>query len=235
MTTEKNSEFHIPLAARVATAAIRFVCFPFVDFFFKVLNRSRAIGVENIRNVDKGLVIASNHISGVDTLLIPAYSINRFSLTPYCAPAKEELFKIPVVGLLIRMWGSFPVKRRVRDIQSMKRIAYYATNYQVMLFPEGTRSKTGELLKGRAGAGWVIYIARPVVIPTLVINTNHYFWPGRKKPWFGVPYTVVFGEPVNLDRFYEMPECKETSKAIAEEIMNAIAGLKEKHKDLYID
>jgi 1-acyl-sn-glycerol-3-phosphate acyltransferase len=103
-----------------------------------------------------------------------------------------------------------------------------------MLFPEGTRSKTGDLLKGRAGAGWVVYKARPTVIPTLVINTQHYLWPGKKGPWFGVPYTLVFGEPMDLSRFYEMPECKATSQQIVNAVMEEIGKLKEKHKDLYI-
>lgn len=211
----------------------RFMAFPFTDFFLKVLNRSRAIGLENIPK-HGGVMIASNHVSGVDTILIPTLAIRRFSTMPFLPPAKEELFRVPVVRTLIGLWGAFPVKRRARDFEAMKKIAVYAKNYQVMIFPEGTRSKTGKLLRGRAGVGWVIYNSRPVVIPTLVINTEKFFWPGRPRPWFGIPYTAVFGEPLDLSRFYEMPDNKETSQAISDEIMKAIAALKEKHKDLYM-
>jgi 1-acyl-sn-glycerol-3-phosphate acyltransferase len=232
---EKESEFYISPTIRFLTAVARFVCYPLVDFFLKVINRSRAIGLENISGLNGGVAFASNHVSGVDTLLIPIFAAKRFSIEPFCAPGKEELFKIPVVGLILRIWGSFPVKRRSRDLKSMRRISYYCQHYRTMLFPEGTRTKTGELGKGRSGAGWVIYNAKTTVIPTLVINTENYFWPGRKRPWFQVPYTVVFGAPLNLDRFYAMPDGKETSQAIVEEVMKAIAALKEKHKDLQIE
>ncbi len=216
-------------------AAARLACFPFVDFFFKVVNRSRAIGLENIAGLNGGVVIASNHVSWVDTLLVPAYAAKRFSIEPFCAPGKEELFKVPLLGTIIKLWGSFPVKRRARDFTSMRRIEYLSSHYRVMLFPEGTRSKTGELGRGRSGVGWIVYNAKPVVIPALVINTEKYFWPGRKRPWFRIPYTMVFGAPLNLDRFYAMPDDKETSQAIVDEIMKEIAALKEKHKNLYLD
>ena len=206
---------------------------PIFDVFFRLVNRSRAIGIENLPR-NGGVMIASNHVSGVDTVLIPLYAIMRFSFMPFMAPAKEELFRAPVIKWLIWLWGAFPVKRRARDYEAMKKIAYCCRKYQVMIFPEGTRSKTGELLRGRAGVGWIVYASRPTVIPTLVINTDRFFWPGKPRPWFGIPYYIVFGEPLNLSRFYEMPDCKETSQAIADEIMKAIAALREKHRDLYL-
>ncbi len=236
--TENNIEApdknRISTARKWVMAIARGISFPIVDLFFKVFNRSQVIGAENIPKTG-GALFASNHVSGVDTILIPAFAIRRFSTMPFMAPGKEELFAIPIVRSIISIWGSFAVKRRSRDIESMKRIAYYANNYQVMIFPEGTRSRNGELLRGRSGVGWIIYKARPVVIPTLVINTDHYFWPGRKTRWFKVPYTVVFGEPMNLDPFYEMPDSKATSQAISDAIMSEIAKLRMEHQPLYID
>ena len=74
-----------------------------------------------------------------------------------------------------------------------------------------------------------------MVIPTVVINTQKFFWPGKKRPWFFVPYTVVFGEPLNLDKYYAMEDSKETSQALIDEVMTAIADIQEKHKNLYLD
>ncbi|MGK7345681.1 MAG: lysophospholipid acyltransferase family protein [Candidatus Nitrospinota bacterium M3_3B_026] len=229
----EEKKYEVSTAKKVGFFIARLFSYPFVDFFYKVLNRSRAIGRENIPK-EGGVVIASNHVSGVDTVLIPALAIRRFSLMPLFSPAKEELFKVPVLRTILKLWASFPVKRGARDVESMKRIACYAKNYHVMIFPEGTRSRTGELLRGRSGVGWIVYWARPKVVPTLVINTDKYFWPGRPRPWFGIPYTVVFGEPLDLSRFYEAPDTKKTSQAIADEIMRAIAELKEKNKGLYM-
>ncbi|MBI4666353.1 MAG: 1-acyl-sn-glycerol-3-phosphate acyltransferase [Nitrospinae bacterium] len=204
---------------------------PLAWLFYKALNRSRAIGLENLPK-EGGALLASNHVSGVDTMLIPYFA---YSKRPFITPAKEELFKVPVMGPILKFWGAFPVKRHSRDVESMKRIAVSARKYMVMIFPEGTRTKTGNLLKGRPGVGWIAYSAHPVVIPTLVINTDKFFWPGRPRPWFGVPYTVVFGEPVDLSRFYDLPDTKETSQAIVDEIMDKIGELKKKHSDIYLN
>lgn len=228
-----DSPYKLSWARMAFMSFCRFMAYPLVDFFFKVMNRSKAIGTENLPEKG-GALLASNHISWIDTLLIPIFSAKRLSIEPFMAPGKEELFRIPVVKTIISVWGSFPVRRGKRDFESMRRISYYASRYRVMIFPEGTRSKTGELLPGRAGVGWIIYHAKPVVIPTLVINTERYFRPGGPRPWFLVPYRVVFGKPLDLSRFYAMEDCKETGQAIADEIMRAIAALKEENKGEYI-
>ncbi len=211
----------------------RMVCVPPVGFFYLALNRSRAVGLENVPD-GPGVVFTSNHISAVDTFMIPYFTVGRLSLTPYFSPAKEELFKGPVMSSIMPLLGSFPVKRGQRDYSAMRRIAYIAKHYRMMLFPEGTRSKTGKLLKGRAGVGWTVYHSRPKVIPTLMINTETYFLHGPVRRWFCNPYTICFGPELDLSRFYEMEDNKATSQAIADEIMKAIGELKEKYKDLYV-
>jgi 1-acyl-sn-glycerol-3-phosphate acyltransferase len=222
-----------PFARRFAWF-MRLIAFPPVELYFKVIHRARAIGLENIPK-EGGALLCANHQAWADTMLIPVTCLERWKTRPFLSPAKEELFKVPLLGTMIRLWGAFPVKRRQRDLEAMKRIAYYARNYPVMLFPEGTRSKTGKLLRGRAGVGWIAYSARTTVIPTLVINTELYPTSRRGNRWFGVPYTVVYGEPLDLTSYYDRPESKETSQAISDEIMRAIATLREKYKDLSVN
>ncbi len=230
---EDERRFAVTPFAKVFAWASRLVAFPLVEIYFKLFHKTVVIGLENIPR-EGGVLLCSNHQAWVDTLLIPVAFINRWRTTPYMAPAKEELFKVPVVKTIIRLWGAFPVKRRQRDFEAMKRIAYYANHYPVMLFPEGTRSKTGELLRGRAGVGWIVHSAQPTVIPTLVINTEWYPGGKRGNKWFGVPYTVVFGKPLDLADLLEQPESKKVSQAIADRIMVAIAELREKHRGLYL-
>lgn len=205
----------------------------FVEFFFKVLNRSKVYGAENIVK-GGGVLFAANHCGWADTLLLPISVIERWSLTPFLAPAKEELFKIPVISQVITVWGAFPVKRRARDTEAMKKIAYLTKNYRTMIFAEGTRSRNGELLRGRSGVGWIVYAAQPVVVPTLLINTDQFSAKGIKRFLFA-PYRIVFGKPLDLSKYYEAEDCKETSQAIADEIMRAIAAMRVEYKDLYIE
>jgi 1-acyl-sn-glycerol-3-phosphate acyltransferase len=234
ITTEDEEKYRITRGMIWVFFLTRLFIYPLLWLFFRLMNRARAIGVENIPK-EGGVMIAANHVSGVDTTLIPYFVANPFKLDPVLAVAKEELFTIPVIGFIVKSLGAFPVKRRARDLESMKRIVCHLRNYKVMIFPEGTRSKTGELLTGRPAVGWIAQNARPVVIPALVINTDKFFWPGRPRPWFGIPYTVVYGKPLDISRFYAMEEGKATSSIIVAEIMNGVAELKKTHRDLYME
>jgi len=234
ITTEDEGKYRITRGMTWAFFLARLAVYPLLWIFFMAMNRARAIGLENIPKTG-GVMIAANHVSGVDTTLIPFFLINPFKLNPVLAVAKEELFKIPVIGFIVKSLGAFPVKRKARDFESMKRIVCHLRNHKVMIFPEGTRSKTGDLLTGRPAVGWIAQNARPVVIPTLVINTDKFFWPGRPRPWFGIPYTVVYGKPLDISRFYAMEEGKATSSIITAEIMRGIAELKKTRHSLYME
>ena len=234
ITTEDEEKHRISRGMMWAFFLARLAVYPLLWVFYRILNRARLIGIENIPT-NGGVMIAANHVSGVDTTLIPYFVASPYRLDPVLAVAKEELFEIPVIGFIVKALGAFPVKRRARDFESMKRIVCHLRRHKVMIFPEGTRSKTGDLLPGRPAVGWIAQNARPVVIPTLVINTDKFFWPGRPRPWFGIPYTVVYGKPLDLSRFYAMEEGKATSTIIAGEIMRGIAELKKTHRDLYME
>jgi 1-acyl-sn-glycerol-3-phosphate acyltransferase len=105
----------------------------------------------------------------------------------------------------------------------MRRIETHMQTGKVMLFPEGTRHADGRLGQGKRALGKLIYNARPVVVPLAVWGTNQ-VWPKdrflfRWRPSIGVRY----GEPLDLQPYYTLPDTKETAEAIVEEIMRAIA------------
>ncbi len=172
-----------------------------------------------------GVLLASNHISMLDALLIPYAVMETRGMQMVWSPAKEELFRIPVVGRVLLSWGSFPVRRGRGDLRTMRLIMTLLREHRVMLFPEGTRSPDGRLQKGQRTIGKFIYHTRPVVIPTAVGGTHH-IWPkGARFPSFRRPVTVRFGPPLDLQRHYDQPDSKQTAEAIVQEVMQAIAAL----------
>lgn len=205
----------------------RFFSLLFIWSFFHLLNRTRVHGLENIPR-SGGVLIASNHLSAVDTLLIPLYGIQWLSSAQFWSPAKKELFDIPVIGWVLLSWRAFPVKRG-QDMRVLNRIAALAREHTVMIFPEGTRSRDGRLLQGQAGVGKIVYEARPAVVPTLVVHTDRFLPKGARFPRFFLPYRVVFGRPLNLEALYAMPDDRETYQKIVDEIMNAIQDLKNEY------
>ena len=170
-------------------------------------------------------MLASNHLSMFDTLVIP-YSINRAQgPKPVWAPAKEELFRLSIVGFFLRSWGVFPIRRGRNDLRGIRRMLTHMRSGKMMLFPEGTRSRDGHLHAGNRMLGKIIYQAQPVVIPTLIVGTDRVWGSGRWWPRWRTPVSLQYGKPVDLRPYYQRPDSKENAEAIVKEIMGAIAAL----------
>ena len=187
-----------------------------IGFYASFLNRLRISGAEHIP-ASGGVLFASNHISGYDTVFIPWAVLRACPLQMIWAPAKEELFRNPILGRIFRSWGAFPV-RRGRDLRAGKHLGELLQSQKVMLFPEGTRNKDGTLGKGNRGVGKLIYEHRPVVIPTSLQGLNHWKFPG-----FGQQGRIVFGLPVDFSDLYQKEDCRDTHLLIVERLMAAIA------------
>jgi 1-acyl-sn-glycerol-3-phosphate acyltransferase len=135
--------------------------------FFKILFRCKVEGQENIPKTG-GAIIAPNHISWFDPPLAGS-SMKR----PLNFMAKQELFELPIFGAIIKRTNAFPVKRGSQDLTAMRHVFSLLKDGRLLLmFPEGTRSKDGQLGKARAGAGMVACNAQVPLIPTRIINTN---------------------------------------------------------------
>ena len=196
--------------------AVGLLLFPFC--------RLRVHGLEHVPR-QGGVVLASNHLSMFDTLIIP-YSIHRAQgPKPVWAPAKEELFRLPIASFFLRSWGVFPIRRGRNDLRGIRRMLALMRSSKMMLFPEGTRSRDGRLHEGNRMLGKIIYQAQPVVIPTLVVGTDRVWGANRWGPRWRTPVSVRYGKPVDLQPYYQRPDSKENAEAIVKEIMGAIAAL----------
>jgi 1-acyl-sn-glycerol-3-phosphate acyltransferase len=193
--------------------------------FFKGLNHLKISGSEHVP-AGGGVLFAANHLSIFDTLLIPWVNIAAVSLEVVWAPAKAELFDLPVVNHLITSWGAFPVHRGGGDMRAMRRLLDLMRREKVMLFPEGTRSIDGKLGPANRAVGKLIYIARPIVIPTALVGTDRLLAKGRRVPRLFTDLEVRFGQPLDLQRYYRAENTKATAQAIAHTVMRSIARLR---------
>lgn len=159
------------------------------NIFYTIFFRLQVIGLDNIP-LDKPLIIASNHISNLDP---PTLGV-ACKVRPINFMAKIELFQIPIFSWAIRKLGAFPVKRGASDKNAIKTaLDKLRSNLVVGIFPEGTRSKDGNL--GNVGTGVITIAAKAkaVVVPTAIVGTNKIslknLFPKIK---------VAFGEPIYL-------------------------------------
>jgi 1-acyl-sn-glycerol-3-phosphate acyltransferase len=179
-------------------------------------NRFRSRGSEHIPR-HGGVLLAANHISGYETVLLPWAILKEQPWQMIWAPAKEELFTHPFLRWFFLSLGAFPIKRG-RDVRATAVLGKLLQTEKVMLFPEGTRRSDGTLGKGNRGVGKLIYDARPVVIPVALTGLNRWHFPG-----LGQRGEARFGPPLDLSDLYGLDDHKETHQLIVERVMAAIA------------
>jgi 1-acyl-sn-glycerol-3-phosphate acyltransferase len=196
-----------------------------LGLFFAGFNRLKIAGAEHVP-AGGGVLLAANHLSIFDTLLIPWANIAQGRLEVVWAPAKAELFAIPLINRVITSWGAFPVQRGGRDLRAMRRLVELMRREKVMLFPEGTRSADGWLGMGNRAVGKLIYLARPLVIPTAILGTDRLLAKGRLVPRLFSRLEVRFGPPLDLEQYYAAADTKATAEAIIHLVMRSIARLR---------
>jgi 1-acyl-sn-glycerol-3-phosphate acyltransferase len=189
-----------------------------VGFYASCLNRFVIKGSDNIPHCGP-VLIASNHISAYDTVFLPWAVIKHNPLQMLWAPAKEELFAKTFQRLIYTSWGAFPVRRK-RDVKAGRILNDLLLDQKVMLFPEGTRHKDGQLGPGNRGVGKIIYDTRPIVIPTALTGLNRWKFPGFRQN-----AAVIFGSALDFNDLFQLEDCKETHLLIVNRVMHGIAAL----------
>lgn len=154
-------------------------------FFCRVVVEGR----ENIP-MKSGAVIACNHSFGPDYALL-AFACPR----EVCFMAKAEVFTWnPIISAILRAGGAFPVQRGKGDTVAIDTAVQLAEGGDLIaMFPEGTRSKDGKLMRGKTGAARIALAAGVPIVPAVVINAAAVF---KRKGWRRPVVTVRFGEPV---------------------------------------
>lgn len=183
-----------------------------VNMIYKPLYRIETIGQENIPKVGS-VLLCSNHISNLDPIVV-----GTTTPRPVHFMAKEELFRVPVVGKLFPHLNAFPVKRGMSDREALRKgLAVLKEGEVLGLFPEGTRSKTGELGEGLAGAGFFATRSEALIVPCAVVGPYKAF--SRLK--------VVYGKPVDFTEYRKNKiSADEATKIIMEEIRKLIIANK---------
>lgn len=181
--------------------------------------RWRVEGVEHIPKKG-GAILAANHASYLDPPLLGAAAPR-----PVHFMAKKELFGLPILKTILPAINAYPVARGKPDRAAI-RAAYEILSQGGLfaLFPEGTRSRTGELLPAKRGAALIALRAGAPVIPVGIVGADRIMPPGSRLPRFP-RLTVRFGRPLDLEPAREMPD-KEAVNWMSDQIMDAIDKLR---------
>ena len=154
---------------------------------------SRVIGRENLPK-EGGFVLAPNHISAIDPVFVV---IARFWGKRLLIMAKEEILQVnPVFTWMFRHVGVVGIERGRGDVNVVDELIGDVQKGQgLLIFPEGTRSKTGQVGKVKSGAFVIASAAGVPMVPCRII-----YEPGRMKVFCRV--RVCFGAPLPAEELY---------------------------------
>ncbi len=187
----------------------------------KILFKMKYVGLENVPKTGS-LIIASNHRNAYDPGLIAAARVRKIHYM-----AKLELFRInPIISWFWRHCNAFPINRGHSDQSSVNYAIKLVEEGKVLgIFPEGTRSKDGNLLPAKSGVALVAKATKADVLPASI------YFEGPSK--IGKRMTIRFGEVIpyeelNIPEEATISDLKNASKLI----MGKIGELLEKgHED----
>lgn len=193
------------------------ICWIIIRSFLLLYCRLKINGKENIPS-EGGVIIASNHIAAGD----PPFVGSSLGREVYFL-AKKELFRNPLLRILIKNLNAIPVNRGAFDRNALLRSEeVLRKGFGLILFPEGTRSKTGELGRGKPGIGMLARHAMVSIVPAYIENSDRFL----RLPFTGKRLAITFGKPITPGWLSETSDDKNGYRAIVAEVMEKIRLLR---------
>jgi cytidylate kinase len=186
----------------------------------KIFYRLKIYGLEHY--YPRGAILAANHTSFFDPPIVSASWPEEVHFL-----ARKTLFRNPFFGALIRNLNTHPVSGDAGDITVMKTIlSLLEEGKKVVLFPEGTRSKNGELQPLKPGISMLISRTKSAIIPVYIGGAYQVWGRNHKLPRLFGKVSCVFGTPISWESFSHLDK-KEAQKKIAERLTASILALKQ--------
>lgn len=197
---------HVVIGRKLLGAATRML--------FHIYGWGKVYGLENIP-LTGPVILAANHASNLDPLLGWAVVGMRRNMW---GVAKVELWSNPLAGFVMACVGAIPVKRGTADRSMIRTVLNLLSKGEAVgIFPEGTRTRNGQLQAAQPGIGLLVQKSGAVVVPVGISGTYEMLPAGQTR-LKRASLTLTFGKPITFGQ-------DESREDIASQIMAAIAGL----------
>jgi 1-acyl-sn-glycerol-3-phosphate acyltransferase len=173
-----------------------------------------------------GMIFAVNHLSEADPMVVAHYVFDAGRWPQFLA--KSSLFKIAVLGPYLRAVKQIPVYRGTTDAAKSLEAAAAAIRAGdgVIIYPEGTTPKQGDLWpqRGKTGIARLYLETGAPVVPVVTWGPQRLFDPRTRKVRIRprTPVTVVAGPPIDLSRWQGAEPTAANLYAITDEIMTVL-------------
>jgi len=192
----------------------------FCSTIAKVFYRHKVYGEEHY--FPGPAILAGNHVSNFDPPLVAISVPDELYFL-----AKKSLFSIPVLGKLIYRVNARPISSTASDAQVFKEVLrVLKENKKILLFPEGTRSTTGELGPLKQGVAFLALRSKKTIVPVYIYGVHKLWKRGKKWPkLFGKTATII-GSPLDIDKYFSLPR-KEAMDVITQDLEKALHVLED--------
>jgi 1-acyl-sn-glycerol-3-phosphate acyltransferase len=201
----------------------------------KTVFRPWISGAENIPRTG-GVILASNHLSFVDSVFLPLLIERRVSFLAKSSYFDGRGLKGWAVRQFFKGTGMLPIDRsggKASEASLNTGLRVLAAGDVLGIYPEGTRSPDGKLYRGRTGLARMALVARVPVVPVVMIGTDDVMPIGRSIPRVG-RVGMIIGEPLDFSRFHGMESDRYVLRSVTDEIMVALHRLGEQeYEDVY--
>lgn len=164
---------------------------------------------------EEPFVLVSNHRSDFDPMVV----LQKTGKRNLIYISKESNFKFPLVGPYLHGAGYYAIDREngMRALRTLKKVTerMKAEGLDVGIYPEGTRSKTGELLEFKTGA---FYLAKKADAPVVVMTTEGTEVIARNFPWRGAKVHLNVVEIISREEVAKL-----SMEELAAHVRNTIA------------
>ena len=188
----------------------------FVLPIYKFVFRGQLIGRENIPQ-KSSYIMVSNHGSLLDPTLLGHALRRNISFM-----AKAELFKIPLLGFIIKACGAYPVKRGIVDKNTIKTACKKLSNDNCIgIFIDGTRQKNGRVNKPKQGAALLAFKNQKLLLPVAIVNSHRLIRFKFFIPLFS-KIVIKVGEPVQPPQSSSKDDLNSVTIYLQDKINNLI-------------
>jgi 1-acyl-sn-glycerol-3-phosphate acyltransferase len=180
--------------------------------------RYRAFGQENIIE-DGPAIMAANHQSYLDPPLVGITCRAELYFL-----ARKTLFENKLFGSILSRVNALPVDLSGADLTAVRTVInLLKQGHRTVIFPEGTRSLTGQIQQARPGIGMIIAKTLAPVVPMRIFGSFQ-AWPkgGKIKAY---PVTVVVGKPIRFKKEDLGAKNREAYQKISEQVLGTIAAI----------
>ncbi|OIO37458.1 MAG: hypothetical protein AUJ75_04205 [Candidatus Omnitrophica bacterium CG1_02_49_10] len=194
--------------------ALRFLSF----LIFKIFFAYSVTGKENVPR-DGAYILASNHASYLDPVALGSAVPHKL-----CYLARENLFTMPVLSFMLPRINAFPLKREGGDVKALRdSVKRLKEGKRVIIFPEGTRTRDGNIGEAKWGIGFLAAKSQAPIIPACIIGSDKALPRGGRliRPH---KISIHLGRPIMPEDFSRY-EGKERYLNISRAVMDAIRAL----------